>query len=224
MLLAIDTATRTISLALYDGHQVVAEATWRTANHHTVELAPAVVSMLGEAKLSPRDLQAVAVALGPGSFTGLRIGLGVAKGLALANPETALIGVPTLDVVAAAQGPPVNGERLCALLQAGRGRLAVAFYEWGAHWKAAGEPFIATWERLAGQIGGKSTRVSGEIDQKGREALLEGGVTAIVGGAATLRRAGFLAELGWNRLERGEIDDPATLSPLYLHQPEGSAP
>ena len=74
MLLAIDTATRTISLALYDGQRVVAESSWLTANHHTVELTPSVAAMLDGAGIGTRDLRGVAVALGPGSFTGLQIG------------------------------------------------------------------------------------------------------------------------------------------------------
>jgi len=81
MLLAIDTSTRTLSLALHDGDQILAETTWRTANYHTVELTPSIASMLGQGSVAPADLKAIAVALGPGSFTGLRIGLAAAKGL-----------------------------------------------------------------------------------------------------------------------------------------------
>lgn len=220
MLLAIDTATRTISLALYDGHRVVAESSWLTANYHTVELTPSLAAMLDGAGLSPRDLRGVAVALGPGSFTGLRIGLGVAKGLVLSSETTALLGIPTLDVLAAAQGPPVDGERLCALLQAGRGRLAATMYDWReGGWSPSGEAFIATWDELPVQ----SARVVGEVDEAGLAALRDAGALEVVQGAASLRRAGYLAELGWARLERGETDDPATLAPIYLHQPEGSA-
>ena len=83
MLLAIDTATRVPSLALYDGERVVAEETWRSANGHTVELVPGLVRVLERQRVSPAELKGIAVALGPGSFTGLRIGLGIAKGLAL---------------------------------------------------------------------------------------------------------------------------------------------
>jgi tRNA threonylcarbamoyladenosine biosynthesis protein TsaB len=224
MLLAIDTATRTISLALYDGHRVIAESSWLTANHHTIELTPSVAAMLGGAGLAPGDLRGVAVALGPGSFTGLRIGLGVAKGLALAV-KAALIGVPTLDILAASQGPPPEDKRLCALLQAGRGRLAVAWYDWqGDSWSAAEEGFITTWTDLASHLAEKPTLVVGEVDASGLEALHDCVGVQIVRGSASLRRAGFLAELGWARLDRGETDDPATLAPTYLHQPRGSPP
>jgi tRNA threonylcarbamoyladenosine biosynthesis protein TsaB len=146
--------------------------------------------------------------------------LGVAKGLVLSSETTALLGIPTLDALAAAQGPPVDGERLCALLQAGRGRLAVAMYDWHeGGWKPSGEASIATWDDLPVQ----SARVVGEVDEAGLAALRDAGALEVVQGAASLRRAGYLAELGWARLERGEADDPATLAPIYLHQPEGSA-
>ena len=78
MLLAIDTATRYASLALYNGERVLSEETWRTANYHTVELMPAVVRMLERQGVSAEALSAVGVSLGPGSFTGLRVGLAVA--------------------------------------------------------------------------------------------------------------------------------------------------
>jgi tRNA threonylcarbamoyladenosine biosynthesis protein TsaB len=221
MLLAIDTATRTISLALHDGERVWAEQTWATRDHHTVELAPTVAAMLAHAGLAACQLEGVAVTLGPGSFTGLRIGMGFAKGLALAC-ATPLIGVPTLDVLVAAQGHVLG--RLCAVLQAGRGRVSVGFYGWGGGWQPEGQPFIARWEDVVESIGDVPTQVCGEIDRAGREALAGLGDTVEVARPAdNLRRAGFLAELAWGRLHAGQSDDPASLAPIYLHEPEEPA-
>ena len=126
MLLAIDTATRCASIALYDGTRVLSEESWRTANYHTVELMPAIVRMVERQQLSVEALTAVGVSLGPGSFTGLRIGLGAAKGLALAR-EIPLLGLPTLKTVAY---PHFDWRRgaICAVVEAGRGRLSVGFY------------------------------------------------------------------------------------------------
>ena len=98
-MLAIDTATRYAGLALYDGDRILSEASWLSNNNHSVELMPALVRMLDQQALSAPDLAAVAVAIGPGSFTGLRIGLSVAKGLAQAL-KIPILGVPTLDIVA----------------------------------------------------------------------------------------------------------------------------
>ncbi len=217
MLLAIDTATAYAGLALHDGLRVRAECTWESARRHTVELLPRLTEMLEQLGLTPAHLTGLAVTRGPGSFTGLRVGLAVAKGLAL-TCRLPLVGVPTLDVLAAAQGR--DRRPLCAVLQAGRSRLSVAFYRWrrGA-WRLVTEPYLTTWPLLTAAIT-TPTLFCGEIDQAGADALAALGERAVLlPPAAGLRRPGFLAELGWRRLRRGESDDPASLTPIYLNQP-----
>ena len=218
MLLAIDTATRIPSLALYDGERVVAEETWRSANGHTVELVPSLVRMLERQGVSPSELRGIAVALGPGSFTGLRIGLGMAKGLAL-TLDIPLMGIPTLDALVYAQarrrGP------VCAILQAGRGRVSAAFYRRRrGRWQRQGDYRLTTLDELCTDIE-TLTFFCGEIDAQAAELLREylGEKAVLASPASSLRRAGYLAELGWQRLERGEVDDLATLSPIYLRHP-----
>ena len=223
MLLAIDTATRVPSLALYDGERVLAEETWRSANNHTVELAPGLVRMLGRQNVPPSALKGIAVALGPGSFTGLRIGLGVAKGLAL-TLVIPLMGIPTLDALVYAQarqrGP------VCAVLQAGRGRVSAAFYRRrGGRWQRQGDYRLTTLDELCADIETR-TFFCGEIDAQAAELLRErlGAQAVVASPASSLRRAGYLAELGWRRLDRGEMDDPATLAPIYLRHPPIKVP
>src|ERR1700730_15028046 len=124
MLLAIDTATRILSLALHDGEQVRAETTWATRNQHTTELMPAIRQLLDRSQVSVTVLTILAVSHGPGSFNGLRIGVRAAKGLAMAL-NLPLLAIPTLDVIAAAQpGPSASADdSLIAVVQAGRGRV-----------------------------------------------------------------------------------------------------
>ena len=220
MLLALDTASRQASVALFDGEQLISEATWHSARQHTMELMPRVVAMLGQAGLLPRDLTAVGVALGPGSFTGLRVALSVAKGLAAAN-DMALLGVPTLDVVAYPhrwQPWPV-----CALVQAGRGRVCWALYSWrGGTWEPRSEYRLSSVDEVCAIVSEteQPTLMSGEI-LPSTAALLQalGDRIRLASPAATLRRAGYLAELAWLRLQRGEMDDPASLAPIYLDEP-----
>jgi tRNA threonylcarbamoyladenosine biosynthesis protein TsaB len=102
MLLALDTATRFASFALHDGRAIRYEMSWEAGRQHTTQLMPRVVEALEELEVRPEALSAVAVALGPGSFTGLRVGMAIAKGLALAR-GIPIIGIPTLDILAAAQ-------------------------------------------------------------------------------------------------------------------------
>jgi len=114
VLLAIDTATHLIGLALYDGTQVINQSVWTSDNYHTVELAPAIEKALKKSSIDHGDLGAIAVASGPGSFTGLRIGIALAKGLALVQQKP-IIGVPTLDTLALAQ--PIFDYPMLAVLR-----------------------------------------------------------------------------------------------------------
>jgi tRNA threonylcarbamoyladenosine biosynthesis protein TsaB len=215
MILAMDTSTRTVGIALYDGEQVRCEITWLSRDHHTVELAPAVVELLAKAGVKIGELQAVAVATGPGSFTGLRIGLALAKGLALAN-RLALVGVPTLDILAAAQ--PVADLPMAAVLRAGRGRLALGWYqsESGA-WKLSKPVEVTNAHDLFMAIQ-SPTLVCGELSDEERRLLgRKRKNIRLATPAQSLRRPGFLAELGWRRWQAGQVDDPATLAPFYLH-------
>lgn len=218
--LAIDTATEFASVGLYsETIGITAECSWHTAMNHTVELMPAIVRALESQGLTPQQLGAVAVALGPGSFTGLRIGLSVAKGLCLPL-DLALVGIPTLDIVANAhfqQDLPI-----CAVLRAGRGRFCVALYEKGSHgWERKTGYGLATVDELAERVA-RPTLFCGELDEPLRVSLSarlqERAV--IASPAASLRRAGYLGELGWARLKSRGPDDLATLEPLYLHHPK----
>ena len=217
MLVAIDTATGYASLALHDGFQVRGEHTWESPRRHTVELLPRLVAALDQLNVNAEHLSGIAVTRGPGSFTGLRVGLAVAKGLALAR-GLPLIGVPTLDVTAAAQGR--DRRSLCAVLQAGRGRICTAIYRWqDGEWRAQEDPRLTTWSALVEETT-SPTLFCGEIDPAGADALgALGELGEILPAATRLRRAAFLAEIAWQRLNRNDIDDPATLAPIYLQHP-----
>jgi tRNA threonylcarbamoyladenosine biosynthesis protein TsaB len=219
MLLALDTSTRLAGIALYSGNDgLISEYSWHSANRHTVELMPRVAQMLAQAGASSTTLEAVAVALGPGSFTGLRVALAAAKGLALAN-DLALLGVPTLDAVAyphSQQSLP-----LIAVVQAGRGRVCWATYEHGpAGWKASAPPGLVEVPALAATIL-HPTLIAGELAIGDREQLarLSGGQAILLSPALSIRRPGCLAEIGWSRYLAGEREDPASLSPIYMHEP-----
>jgi len=221
MLLAIDTSTRTAGVAVYDGVHVLGEVVWFSQDHHTVELAPVIDLMLSRGGIAASDLKAVAVALGPGSFTGLRIGIALAKGMALGG-RLDLVGVPTLDILAAAQ--PVQEIPLVAVLQAGRGRLAVEWYHVEEasetvppHWKADGKLQVMDAHALSGKIH-MPTFVCGELDADERQVLARKWKNVLLASPAeSLRRPSYLAELGWRRWLNRQIEDPASLSPLYLH-------
>jgi tRNA threonylcarbamoyladenosine biosynthesis protein TsaB len=215
MILALDTSTRTVGIALYDGVQVLSEATWTSQDFHTVELAPAIAQTLERCGIEINQVEAVAVALGPGSFTGLRIGLALAKGLALVR-KMPLVGVPTLDFLAAAQ--PLRNLPLAAVLKVGRGRLAVGWYlvKDGA-WSASSNIETLSPAELVQRIT-SPTIVCGEFTEDERRLLGRKRKTILLASPAqSLRRPGFLAESGWRRWQDGKTDDPAALAPIYIH-------
>lgn len=215
MLLAVDTSTSQVGLALYDGTQVRAELLWHSRQHHTVELAPGLVELLTRTGTRINEVKALGVALGPGSFTALRVGLSFVKGLVLAR-HIPLIGIPTLDVLAAAQ--PVRNLPLAVVLQAGRGRLALGWYRSSeAGWQAEGPVQITTIDNLADSIQ-TPTLVCGELSTEERQRLARKRANVILASPAQcVRRPAVLAELAWRRWQNGDVDDPASLAPIYLH-------
>lgn len=215
MILAIDTATKAISLALAAEGATLAESTWQSANNHTIELAPAVERMLSEARVSAESLAAVAVAIGPGSFTGVRIGLAFAKGLALAR-RLPLIGVRTLDI--AVRPLPLSTAHAVAVLQAGRGRVAWARYQaWARGWESASAGEVGSWEEVAAQASSGEC-VIGEIDSAGFDLLARRGIK-MADPSDNARRATYLAQIARERWRRGEADSAETLAPIYAHRP-----
>ena len=221
MILALDTATKWTGLALHDGRTLIAESGWFSSHNQTVELAPAVVQLLRRSELSAADLSAVALSIGPGSYTGLRIGLGFAKGLALAN-QLQLIGVPTLDILASAL--PRSEGTLIIVAEAGRSRIWANNYFWsvGKGWESAEDPTSETWELLLNGIDGPAT-IAGEVTPAAKRLIRNAKKQLrVVTPASTARRAGYLAEIGWNRLRRGWTDDPGELKPVYLREPAAS--
>ncbi|HET6315770.1 MAG TPA: tRNA (adenosine(37)-N6)-threonylcarbamoyltransferase complex dimerization subunit type 1 TsaB, partial [Chloroflexota bacterium] len=128
LLLALDTSTRVASVAVFDGEQVLSETSWLAGREHSTRLlleADACLQRIGHA---PAEVTGLVVARGPGSFTGVRVALSVAKGMAAALQVPAW-GVSSLDVLAYAAGPSELAVR--AVLEAGRGRYATALYRDG---------------------------------------------------------------------------------------------
>jgi tRNA threonylcarbamoyladenosine biosynthesis protein TsaB len=230
MLLAVDTSTPQIGLALYDGAQILAESLWTSKARHTVELAPALADMLAHTGLKINEITALGVAIGPGSFTSLRVGLSFIKGLAFAR-SLPTFGINTLDIVAASQTPD-QLPLLCAL-PAGRGRLAVGKYiphthqsefsmeptrsiGYGLKWQIDGAAVIMTAGELATNVI-VDTFVCGDLNAAERMLLVKNEHIKLISPALSMRRPAILAELAYTRWQTGTADDISNLAPLYLH-------
>jgi tRNA threonylcarbamoyladenosine biosynthesis protein TsaB len=212
MILAVDTATEMLGLALFDGQRIVWESERYAHMRHTVELAPAVAEMLRGAGVAPSELTAFAVALGPGSFTALRIGIAFVIGMAQAR-QTPVVGVPTFDILVG--GQPAGDGALVGILKVGRGRVASAEYRWTQHtWKIQGDPRVGTMAQLADRLP-DGAQVCGEIDKAGYAELQKRKDVRIATPSFNLRRAGVLASLAADRLQDDATPLPP-IKPIYL--------
>lgn len=234
MLLALDTSTSYASVALVREDRLAAEITWDVGRRHSQELLTRLEQALGMCGASPADLTAVAVARGPGSFNGVRVGLAAARSLAFAL-GVPLYGSATLD--ATAYGHASACGMLCAVLEAGRGEVYAARYLCGEAEELAGEQRVrvaaglwrvgefevvapAILAERVGAGGGGPVLVCGEWRAETRAALevkLGRGVrfAGDVGG----RRASWVAALARGQWESGASSEAATMGPLYLRRP-----
>ena len=218
MELAIDTSTRYAAVALSREGEPVAELSWRSEQNHTVELMPSVQRLLEGAGAKVQDLTAVFVAIGPGGFSALRVGMSAAKGMAEAL-DVPMVGVGSLEVEAfpyAATGRPV-----CPILEMGRGEVAWAlFHEAEGCWRCLKEPEIASLEELGRGIpAGAVLCGEGLWAVRSRLPVEVTEVADLIAMPPPTRRATTLARLGASRLAAGRHDDRASLQPLYLRPP-----
>jgi tRNA threonylcarbamoyladenosine biosynthesis protein TsaB len=218
MLLAIDTATKMTGIALHDGEAVRAEHLWHSESFHTVELAPEVALLMRRASIEPSGLSGLAVAQGPGSYTGLRIGMAYAKGLALAK-KLSLVAVPTLDILA--RGQPPQEIPMLAIMKAGRARYAIQWYQSNkVGWNAKNGVENLLWEDILTRLD-EPAYVCGELDKDQRRSLRRKKGIILAPPAFCVRRPAVLAEIALQQIQKGELPEVAGLSPIYLGNVSG---
>lgn len=204
--LAIDTSTATIVVAAgtTDGRLLASKA-FEGRYRHSQELLPAVVALIDEAGLRLADLAAVIVGIGPGAFTGLRVGIATAKTLAheLRRP---VIGIASSDALLAA----AEAGSVLWLPSGPRERLSVT---------AGGAPVVVPGGSPAApeDQAGAASAVAVDLDGRAPEGALERGRAAVAALPASLLR------LGAARLAAGDVDDPEQLVPRYASAPRGAA-
>ena len=213
-ILSIDTSSSQGVLALYDG-RTLSSRTWPADRSHTTTLLTEIHHLLDKADVSVRELAAVAIATGPGAFTGLRVGFGVAKGFHLAT-GLPLIGISTLE--ATALGFAACATPVVAVVGAGRGRLVWARYEASTEGLTQlRPPRNGTPSELVDELSGSGpVLVAGDIDDD--QALLVAQVDGVLLPPAPLRmrQPGALAEIAWRRWRAGDVDEARSLEPVYL--------
>jgi tRNA threonylcarbamoyladenosine biosynthesis protein TsaB len=199
---------------------VLAEEFHRESRSHTASLPALVERALEAAGVRLEELDAVAVSIGPGSFTGLRIGLALAKGLAFAG-DLAVAAVPTLEALAwSADAAP--GETICAALDARKQEVYAARFRSTPDGPARlTEDAALAPAMLAARLDPRCVLVGDAGDVYGDLFRAR----AIVRPFATHHpRGGVIARLGWQRLAAGEAAAVGPLEPVYVRAPDAELP
>lgn len=222
MVLGVDTTTYHGSIAIHDEQQgLVASVSLYSTESYARRLLPAVRWLLDQLSLETTDLMGLAVACGPGSFTGLRIGISTVQGIALSAGLRAA-AVPTLEASALRAGVPRG--LVCPLLEAGRGEFYGALYETDEEGRAGTtllEPAVlrpdAALRRVAEAAAGREVWFAGDppLAVPGGEEALDGIESRSSGADRFI--APQVARLGLEALESGAQDgDPARLAAVYV--------
>ncbi|MGH7277647.1 MAG: tRNA (adenosine(37)-N6)-threonylcarbamoyltransferase complex dimerization subunit type 1 TsaB [Candidatus Rokuibacteriota bacterium] len=210
--LAVETSTLAGGAALLDEDRLVAEYVTDVRVTHSERLLAAIDRLLADADWTPRDLDGLAVAVGPGSFTGLRIGLSTVKGFALAL-GVPVAAVPTLDALAAAL--PFAALPVCPVLDARKDEVYASLYRWTAG------GMRREWEYLALAPDELAARLGEPVIVLGDGAVRVRSVYAEPAPPHRRRSSpGSVAVLGAERLRAGEVVAAADLVPLYLRPSE----
>jgi tRNA threonylcarbamoyladenosine biosynthesis protein TsaB len=213
--LAIETSGRSGSVTLGRGDDLIASAELPHKRRHNVELLPTIDELCKKHGVTPRDIRQVYVSLGPGSFTGLRVGITTAKMLAFAG-EVELFGISTLDVLA--ENAPADTQHIAVCLNLKHDTVHSAVYQrHGEAWSAVIPPQLRTMAELletcprpVSVIGDPLPTIPGAHAQ---------GVTVLDPGYA-VGQSDAVWRLGRLATQAHEPDDPMTLAPLYIREPE----
>jgi len=217
--IAIETTTMVGSIAIVDAARVISEITLNVRATHSEKLMPAIDRLFSDAGLAVDDMDAIAVSIGPGSFTGLRIGISTAKGLSYASGKP-LIGIPTLDALALNMG--FSSCLVCPIQDARKGEVYTALYRPGDNSpEKITDDIAVNPDALAGMINEKTVFLGDGVNRY-RELLMKqlGELYNEAPLPLQLPRASNVALLALNRLGKGDTDDPFTMIPRYIRKSE----
>jgi tRNA threonylcarbamoyladenosine biosynthesis protein TsaB len=217
--LGIETATPVCGVALGREDAVLVERSLNVGTHHAERLLPMIRDALGEAGMGLRDLDGIAVSIGPGSFTGLRIGLSTAKSLCW-SAGLPLVAVSTLEAMAAQF--PHAGCPVCPALDARKKEVYAALYDTSSGCaRTLMAPAAVSPVPFVSSLAGPTLFVGDGARLYRREVVAALGERARFAPPPLDRpSAASVAALGLSRLGRGETEDLARVEPVYLRKSE----
>jgi tRNA threonylcarbamoyladenosine biosynthesis protein TsaB len=226
---AIETATETVGVAVRTPDGVEAEFALTGRRRHVETLTPALEHLLGQVGLVPGDLGVVAVDIGPGLFTGLRVGVAAAKGLAQ-SLGIGVIGATSLDILTAAAAEGAPRGLVLACVDARRGEVFSALRELDADGETVAEPLApALWApgdlaAALGRAGGAPIYAVGDGAQRYGEVLALVPGVRIVTPALSFPPPSTLLRVALGRVERGEAPvDATSVVPLYMREADAKS-
>lgn len=222
-IVSIDTSSQVSSVAVLSGERIAAEISMQGALTHSETLMPHIETALHMARVKKGELKGIAVSIGPGSFTGLRIGLAAAKIMAYAL-HTPLVCVPTLEALA--HHCICTGVRLIPMMDAQKGNVYAQEFMWeqrndGLTLREVRSLSIVPLADVIASLEGTKEQVLllGDAMQKKAAIALPTGVR-LAPIHACMPRAACVGLAGLVRLGCGVSDDPVTAAPLYLRRSE----
>jgi tRNA threonylcarbamoyladenosine biosynthesis protein TsaB len=218
-ILAFDTATKIGSLAITNEDQLIIALTIKSNISHSKRLLPQIEFALKQTSLTLQDLDGFGVTIGPGSFTGLRIGLSVAKGLSYATGKP-LVGVSTLEAMAA--GLPFVSRMICPVLDARKGEVYAGFFKYQGQKLVKLGPEIVCPPKFICQYIHEPVVFLGDGVRLYRELFLqelpEKAFFALEGRTGPV--AACVATLAYERITEGKVDDTHVITPHYIRRSE----
>ncbi|HTY46005.1 MAG TPA: tRNA (adenosine(37)-N6)-threonylcarbamoyltransferase complex dimerization subunit type 1 TsaB [Patescibacteria group bacterium] len=217
-ILGVDTTTKFLALALYDNGKV-AEYNVELGRRHSSLLVPVITQSLESLGLGIGDIDYFACGLGPGSFTGMRIGLAAIKGFAYALRKP-VIGISTLDILAASVKPPQD-RAIVPAIDAKRGLVYCSAYRYKKGRLTRIRPYkLLSQEAFLRQAPSRSL-LAGDACALYKDDILRRikGVT-ILDREYWFPQGRFLIDRALERIGSGKLDDPFTVKPLYLYPKE----
>jgi tRNA threonylcarbamoyladenosine biosynthesis protein TsaB len=216
IVLALDSSGAACSVALVDGDTVLAHRFRAMARGHAEVLMPMLRDAMAEAAVGFASLGLIAATVGPGSFTGIRVGLAAARGLALASGLPA-VGITAFAAVAAAVEPAVEatGAAVVVAIDSRRAELFVQIFAGGI---AAGPPAAVAPADLAALVPAGRLVLAGDGAARAAAALTAAGRDALVSGVAVLDARDVA------RVALSHPGDGGALRPLYLRAPDVTLP
>lgn len=224
IILALDTSSIVASVALLEEDKLIGEYTINHERTHSQKLMPMIAELLEGCERTMEQISHVAVAEGPGSFTGLRIGVATAKGLAHAM-NIPVVGISTLDALAF--NLPYCHGLVCPILDARRGQVYAGIYKWDAGvLHIIEEPKALTMEELIIILLNRPENVifigDGVQVQQNREIFIQklGERASIAPESVRMPKAGSVAQLALQRIQEGKTKSFYQLTPAYLRKSE----